>query len=247
MDGNDIIPPLEKTTVITEVQGSNVEEPCMDLPKTDLSTKSLLQACKQGDLERMRSLLDDDNVDVNIANDEDRSTCLHECSSRECQYVEITKLLLKQKHCNVNAQDINGKTPLHYAVLYYSFENIKLLLEYNAKANIKDRTGSTAIDFAVDSADEELIKLLVDDSEKLTDVLKLLKRKKKKKLKNCTLHNNLESVGAKKFYSPSILKKKRKFSDIEPIPIMEDLVEPPKKKFVHFNEEDSFHEINSLL
>jgi ankyrin repeat protein len=58
-----------------------------------------------------------------------------------------------------NCIDIDGRTPLTYAVLANA-KVVRLLLKYNAKTNFKDKFGKTPLDYAVENGNKEIIKLL---------------------------------------------------------------------------------------
>lgn len=72
--------------------------------------------------------------------------------------LEITKILIANG-ANVNAKDINGDTPLIFAVIYNNFESTKLLLSNGANPNIRNNKGETPIFNAV--RDMELVELLI--------------------------------------------------------------------------------------
>jgi len=40
-------------------------------------------------------------------------------------------------------------TPLHFAILANNYDNVKLLLRYNANPNMKDSAGNTPMHFGV--------------------------------------------------------------------------------------------------
>ena len=55
---------------------------------------------------------------------------------------------LLQKDVNVNLQDTVGNTALHYAVLTYSYDKIKSLLDAGANPTIKNKNGDSALKLA---------------------------------------------------------------------------------------------------
>jgi len=67
---------------------------------------------------------------------------------------------LLQAGCDVNAADINGRTPLMYAVRYRRLTAAQLLLKHGANVNARDKGGMTALDLAKQFAGQEIIKLL---------------------------------------------------------------------------------------
>jgi ankyrin repeat protein len=73
--------------------------------------------------------------------------------------IDISKLLLEFK-ADPNGTDLNGITPLMYAVQFKNKDMIKLLLSFDADKSILDKKGKTAFEYALLSKDEDVIKLL---------------------------------------------------------------------------------------
>jgi ankyrin repeat protein len=74
------------------------------------------------------------------------------------------------KGIDVNIQDEEGRTMLHWAVDRSQKELVKFLVhEHGAQLNIQDVDGMTCLHYAVSCEDEELTKLLVD-ANALVDV-----------------------------------------------------------------------------
>ena len=120
------------------INTENRKEPIKTLSGGDKNNNlALLEACKCGDLETVRSILNNSKADINQS-DHLLWTGLHEASIHNCQFSEITKCLL-ENGAYVNLQDENGDTPLHGAVLFHAIENVKLLLEYKADITIKNK------------------------------------------------------------------------------------------------------------
>jgi len=62
--------------------------------------------------------------------------------------LSIMKLLL-ENHAFIDAQSLNGTTPLMMAAMYGSNDAVKLLLAEGADTAMKNQLGMTAVDFAV--------------------------------------------------------------------------------------------------
>ncbi len=75
--------------------------------------------------------------------------------------IEIVKLLLDQKYCDVNDMSV-GTTALMFAARDSSPEMVQLLLDYGADKSIKTSGGKTALDYALESGNEDMIALLSD-------------------------------------------------------------------------------------
>jgi ankyrin repeat protein len=77
--------------------------------------------------------------------------------------------LLVSKGIDINSQDDNGNTALHYPLnnvlrdkmyLPYSTGIVKILIEEGADPQIKNKEGKSPMDIAVESEENELINLL---------------------------------------------------------------------------------------
>ena len=64
------------------------------------------------------------------------------------------------KGANINAQDENGSTALHWAVFYEYGDIVKLLLMHGANPFVKDKNGITPIDVARINRKFTMIKIL---------------------------------------------------------------------------------------
>lgn len=53
-----------------------------------------------------------------------------------------------QYGANVNTQNVQLLTPLHYAALNAHVESVKFLLKHEANRNLKGKSGKTALDMA---------------------------------------------------------------------------------------------------
>ena len=71
----------------------------------------------------------------------------------------LTVLLLEAK-ANIDLQDRNGFTALHYAIQFRNYEMIALLLQFQTNPNIKDNSGMSATDYALKLKDEQIQQLL---------------------------------------------------------------------------------------
>jgi quinoprotein dehydrogenase-associated probable ABC transporter substrate-binding protein len=68
--------------------------------------------------------------------------------------------LLEKKHGDVNALDLQGENPLHYALVQRSPGMVKFLIAHGADVNERDRDGWTAIMTAAYCDDDEDVKVL---------------------------------------------------------------------------------------
>lgn len=96
--------------------------------------------------ESFKLILDKDPDIVRIK-DDNNSTILHKIAEKNNP--QMLKLVL-DKNPNINAQEKNGRTALHYAV-NKDLESIMLLLQKGANPNIEDKNGKTPINYVESS------------------------------------------------------------------------------------------------
>jgi quinoprotein dehydrogenase-associated probable ABC transporter substrate-binding protein len=68
--------------------------------------------------------------------------------------------LLEKKHASVTAQDLQGETPLHHALLQRSPKMVAFLIAHGADVNVRDRDGWTPIMTAAYCDDGEDVRVL---------------------------------------------------------------------------------------
>jgi len=82
--------------------------------------------------------------------------------------LEIVQFLLENK-ADINAQDEQGQTPLHYAAAKSNFDTVQCLINYKANVNVCDNKGMTPLYVAIQRKSSNNIKtLLLDSSTDLT-------------------------------------------------------------------------------
>ena len=78
--------------------------------------------------------------------------------------LELSDYLLKQGS-NINAQDIEGMTPLHLSAIHGCYEMTKFLLENGAEVDSTDSRGNTPLWRAAmnsDSRDDQIVALFLE-------------------------------------------------------------------------------------
>lgn len=78
--------------------------------------------------------------------------------------VELAKELILLGDIDINAQDAQGYTALHFASQYKAVEVVRLLLKKNANVTLLDSWGNTALFRALGVSEEnkQIIKMLLD-------------------------------------------------------------------------------------
>ncbi|WP_252320928.1 ankyrin repeat domain-containing protein [Spiroplasma endosymbiont of Lariophagus distinguendus] len=143
--------------------------------------KKLIESVKNGNLIVVKELLKNPKINVNFKDEKESYFCysvsidtanngdwtpLHYASrnsrfDKKEIYFEIVKLLI-EKGADVNIQNKDNFTPLHYAVISRDKEIVKLFLENNANPNIQDKYGITPLNWTVMySINLDIIKILI--------------------------------------------------------------------------------------
>jgi len=128
-----------------------------DVRVVDEEDKTLLHYASENALEKVSSLLES-KADVNYSEKKTseegqvaRQTALILAS--DLGHLEMVKLLLK-KNAQINLQDADGCSALHYAITCEHVEVVKLLLESKADVEIESNDGETPKDLFLDTDEE---------------------------------------------------------------------------------------------
>jgi ankyrin repeat protein len=122
---------------------------------SDTGSTPVRSACFMTHLDIVR-LLVENGADIQKPN-QNGGTCL----INSVQSVELCEFLLKNG-AFVNAQDVQNKTALHYAIQEHRFETTKLLLRYGADPFLESRYRDDALQTACLKGASEIFKWLVD-------------------------------------------------------------------------------------
>jgi ankyrin repeat protein len=124
-------------------------------------------AARDGDLEKVKALLND-NPDFVFSKDHNfGQTPLHWALYCEYRCEPVVQLLLAH-NAEVNTKDIHGETPLHTAARRSNKALVELLLAHKAEVNAKGNAGQTPLHCALGwhpddgyEPDEDLVRLLL--------------------------------------------------------------------------------------
>ncbi len=131
------------------------------------STRSLIDAIKSQDMDRVKALLER-GADPNAQNDDDyRSTPLMQCSNKN--QVEMAKLLIAHG-ADVNIQDSNGDPVIHWAAYYGQVELTRLLLENKARTDIVSIHADGVLDIALKEWNNAVVDLLLESGVTLHEL-----------------------------------------------------------------------------
>lgn len=120
---------------------------------------------------RLESLLKS-GANVNETEDEFKLNILQKCIIDEYSYKELSKIfdILLNHEIDVNYQDVDGCTALHYAICEEQYELAKILLNNGANPAIVDKNGETAFDDLKSIVNPDPLKV-----EQRKEMLQLLK------------------------------------------------------------------------
>ena len=114
---------------------------------------ALLYAAFRGNYKIFQKLLDN-GAYLNSTNISGLNV-LHLASQRNC--LNIIASLMEKYIFNINSQDNNGNTALHWAVYFNNQQCIDYLLRYNIDINIKDNNNCTALQLAINKENDIII------------------------------------------------------------------------------------------
>jgi ankyrin repeat protein len=138
-----------------------LEHPLIDVNVKDRQGYALLHlACRDRKFEIIELLLNHPNINVNIQDGDNKQTPFN----RACITGDIKVLEYLIPYSNINIQDVNGNTSLHYACQNEKIEVVKLLLSRpDIDINTINTQRETSLFMACNySNNSELVKLLLD-------------------------------------------------------------------------------------
>ncbi|NWK57712.1 ankyrin repeat domain-containing protein [Verrucomicrobiaceae bacterium N1E253] len=125
--------------------------------------KEIDEAIFDNDSQKIAALIKE-GLDPNWTTEHDGWNMLHQAlvGIRVQPPTEIIQFLI-DREVDLNAQDVEGWTPLHFAVRSRNLEVVKLMINYNLDIELKNNGGDTALAMAFKGLpiNLEIIKLLL--------------------------------------------------------------------------------------
>jgi ankyrin repeat protein len=131
---------------------------------TNLDTP-LIEACHDGDMERIEELLTHPEIQVNKRNVETGNSALSVACMRG--HLEVVKRLLKVPELDINNLNAKNKTPLSMACYAGHEEVVKLLLE---DSRVKLHTWVQAVENAIETGKDDIMKLFIEKTKETSKI-----------------------------------------------------------------------------
>ena len=119
---------------------------------------AVMHACCRGHIHMLKFLVKS-GAHIHLADQRNR-TCLMMATS----WPDILKYVLSLGS-EVDDQDINGDTALHWAAQAHSVQCVRLLLQHRVEVNTRNNLGETALHMAVQNNSLGLVKVLLEHGE----------------------------------------------------------------------------------
>jgi ankyrin repeat protein len=125
--------------------------------------KALMVYCEEGMVKEVQQLI---QKGVNLNTREPFGlTPLHVACLKN--HVAIVKVLLESKQVNIDAQDLQGCTPLIFSAFWDRHEAASLLIKYNASQNLQSEGGTTAAMAASQRNSRSVLEILANSDANL--------------------------------------------------------------------------------
>ena len=133
-------------------------------PAFQASPEEIFKAAAEGDLAKVRELVEKNPELVN-ARDEEKSTLLHGAAA--AGHIDIVKYLLS-KGADINARNNANQNPLLYAAFHGKAAVVSLLLEKGADYKERDQYGRTVLHYPTREGHADVVAILVKKGMDIT-------------------------------------------------------------------------------
>lgn len=98
----------------------------------------------------------------NLVNIQDKNGLNPLIYAVKSENMAIVELLVKEKYVNLDHQDKDKNTSLHYSVIQRKYELIDILVDNGADIDVQNADGQTALMVAAKAGDDKLVDYLLD-------------------------------------------------------------------------------------
>ncbi|KAI9190717.1 uncharacterized protein BJ171DRAFT_490875 [Polychytrium aggregatum] len=130
------------------------------LEDTQFLSRVFLAVCADASMECSDLLLATTEVDCNLTDDISDQTSLHESASSG--RLDLLKLVTTKYEGNINAKDVYGRKPLHYAAMHGHEACALFLLESGTNVDSLDHDGWTPLIHAIAGGHTKSAQILID-------------------------------------------------------------------------------------
>lgn len=157
LDNNNDLHQLAKDGNVAAVERLLVEDN-ENINELDTNGMAALHyAAARGHVEIVRTLLTQNNLDINVKTPITHITPLHYAATHG--HVEIIRLLLATRNVIADTQDQNGSTALHYAVVLDHVEAVKLLIGMH---NLVNNSGMNVVHCAAEHGSLKALRYMLE-------------------------------------------------------------------------------------
>lgn len=159
--GSAIIPSMVVTHANdASLQAFPVQAGTSQVSEDDSRVKALIQAVRENELDKVKSLLDQ-GVNVNAQDNTNTTPLMYAAETTETSRLRMIKALIKAG-ANINLKNKHGNTPLMSAARYGGSETVTYLLKEGAEINAQTKNLQTALMFAAMRGDQKVAKVLLE-------------------------------------------------------------------------------------
>ena len=125
-------------------------------------SRQLVRASKDGDLSKVKCLVEVWHVDPHSCRDEYDSTPLHWAS--RCGHMDVVRYLVEERNCDVECRSKYEDTPLHVAALGGRLDIVQYLIrERGCDPMCRGQYGRTPLHCACQTSSLDVVKYLMED------------------------------------------------------------------------------------